>query len=117
MAVHNGLKFNYTKILRKVLKLWRINIGIPVLIIQILKIFGLNLNTTYHNPPIPTSRIIQTFLRVTSQSSSLRFVNHPVFLKSFNSVVNPPNFPSLVLLIPQFRIVNPPVLLNTGDST
>ena len=115
-SVCEKAKYYYIKTLRKLLKLWRINIGIPVLIIQILKIFGLNLNIRLYNPPI----LSHNHPIKASKSSNLGFVNPPIFAK-FPSV-NPPNFSFTGLLILQFKIckssdlgvVNHPIL--TADQ-
>jgi len=87
--IYNKLKFNYIKTLRKILKLWRINIGIPVLIIQILKIFGLNLNIT------------------TSRSSNSKFSNHPNFLNNYTSY--PKILQFRVCKTSNFKFVHPPI--------
>lgn len=81
---------NHIYTFRRIFKIWMINMGLPVLIIQILKIFGLILNTTLHNPPILVYQIIQP-----SNSSSSRFVNHPVSGRESSNQPNA-NHPVLV---------------------
>ena len=70
-----------TKALRKFLKIWRINTPIPVLIIQILKIFWLNLNMGIFNPSRVGSSSHPGFLCNYTQHPQilqLEFVYHPV---------------------------------------